>query len=548
MAARFWVGGAGAVWDSTAGTKWATVSNGAGGAAAPTSSDDVTFDNHSNGAGVAVTSTATCRSLTITSGFTQTIGMQNTYLAFDTISVAVSVVLPATLNMSLLQELAFNFSGSGAMTLTTNGLTLGGVKTTGTGTVTLQDNLITRNALTITTGGFNDGGHDVSADSFSSSGTGTRTVTGGSSSTWSFTTNNSVAWDTTTTTGMTFTAPGTVKLVNVGDINPGGLTFLTLWFASGAGTINGSLTINTEFKDSVNTFHHVIVKAGATLSFGSSAVITLGGSAGGDVYWWTSDSSGSFFTVSKASGTLTFDYLELQDSHATGGATWDPGIHSLDDGGNSGWTFAASPQTLTPAKITFSQSFKTPVITTTVGLHPSLFTNTPIFYAAVVAKTDQALTANLFTNTQIFYSPVSGGGNYILLPSLFSNGQTFYAEIVLSAGTLLPSLFTNAQSFKVPVITLFLKPSLMASGTSFFTHSLSIINSLLPALFTNSQSFKNPQIGIHLPFIQPPPPTVVYFTQPKNVFYSPTVRHTAPAGDGNRPMRIINGRATFFRT
>lgn len=40
MANRYWVGG-NANWDATAGTKWATTSGGAGGAAVPTAADDV---------------------------------------------------------------------------------------------------------------------------------------------------------------------------------------------------------------------------------------------------------------------------------------------------------------------------------------------------------------------------------------------------------------------------------------------------------------------------------------------------------------------------
>ena len=44
MANRYWVGGT-ATWDNTAGTKWATISGGAGGSTAPTAADDVFFDN-----------------------------------------------------------------------------------------------------------------------------------------------------------------------------------------------------------------------------------------------------------------------------------------------------------------------------------------------------------------------------------------------------------------------------------------------------------------------------------------------------------------------
>lgn len=53
-----------------------------------------------------------------------------------------------------------------------------------------------------------------------------------------------------------------------------------------------------------------------------------------------SDSGGSWFELSKGSGTVVCDYLSLQDSHAVGGATFLAGSHSTDVSGNSGWIFS----------------------------------------------------------------------------------------------------------------------------------------------------------------------------------------------------------------
>ena len=73
MANRYWVGGT-ANWDATAGTKWATTSGGAGGAAVPTSADDVFFDAASGAVTCTLTGGyfASCLSLTCT-GFTGTL-------------------------------------------------------------------------------------------------------------------------------------------------------------------------------------------------------------------------------------------------------------------------------------------------------------------------------------------------------------------------------------------------------------------------------------------------------------------------------------------
>lgn len=45
-------------------------------------------------------------------------------------------------------------------------------------------------------------------------------------------------------------------------------------------------------------------------------------------------------------------------------------------------------------------------------------------------------------------------------------------------------------------------------------------------------------------YTYPPPLTAVFFHERERI-YPPTVTHASPYGD-NRPMRIINGKATFF--
>jgi hypothetical protein len=50
------------------------------------------------------------------------------------------------------------------------------------------------------------------------------------------------------------------------------------------------------------------------------------------------------FTLSKSSGVVSCDYLNLSNSTATGGATWYAGSNSVDNGGNTGWIFTDRPQ------------------------------------------------------------------------------------------------------------------------------------------------------------------------------------------------------------
>jgi hypothetical protein len=72
MADRYWVGGT-ASWDTTAGTKWATTSGGAGGAAVPTNADDVYIDANSGAVTVTLVGNRAMKTLDFT-GFTGTFG------------------------------------------------------------------------------------------------------------------------------------------------------------------------------------------------------------------------------------------------------------------------------------------------------------------------------------------------------------------------------------------------------------------------------------------------------------------------------------------
>lgn len=50
-------------------------------------------------------------------------------------------------------------------------------------------------------------------------------------------------------------------------------------------------------------------------------------------------------TLSKTSGTIASDYLNLSHSNATGGATWYAGSHSTNTTDNTGWIFTDAPST-----------------------------------------------------------------------------------------------------------------------------------------------------------------------------------------------------------
>lgn len=82
-----------------------------------------------------------------------------------------------------------------------------------------------------------------------------------------------------------------------------------------------------------------------TFEAGSTTIVTdftIQGVAG-NLTTINSSVPGTQFTLSKSSGTVSTDYLIIQDSNATGGATWYAGANSTDAGNNNGWIFASAP-------------------------------------------------------------------------------------------------------------------------------------------------------------------------------------------------------------
>jgi hypothetical protein len=61
------------------------------------------------------------------------------------------------------------------------------------------------------------------------------------------------------------------------------------------------------------------------------------------------------FTLSKAGGIVSSDYLNITNCAAIGGATWYAGTHSVNNGGNTGWIFTAPPATATGNFLVFFQ-------------------------------------------------------------------------------------------------------------------------------------------------------------------------------------------------
>jgi hypothetical protein len=106
---------------------------------------------------------------------------------------------------------------------------------------------------------------------------------------------------------------------------------------TGAVTLTGNNTFNTIS----NSTQPITIDFAA----GSTQTVTnfnVSGTAG-NLVTLQSTTPGSQFTLSKASGTVSRDYLSIKDSAATGGAAWYAGANSTNVSNNTGWTFTAPP-------------------------------------------------------------------------------------------------------------------------------------------------------------------------------------------------------------
>jgi hypothetical protein len=120
-------------------------------------------------------------------------------------------------------------------------------------------------------------------------------------------------------------------------------------FAGGGSTFNCTLTNNGAGALTVTGSNTFTALANGvqptTFSFTAGTTTTLtdwniSGTAGNLVT--INSPTAAQHTLSKASGTVNANYLNISYSNATGGATWNANATSTDSGNNSGWIFGTS--------------------------------------------------------------------------------------------------------------------------------------------------------------------------------------------------------------
>lgn len=215
------------------------------------------------------------------------------------------------------------------------------------GTLTLQDALtLSQNVsgvITLTNGTLDLNGKTCTSTSngtfLTAAGTKNLTFNGGSLVIAGTGTgfNNAAPTGFTTTAG---TGTGSISMTSASakTFAGGGSTFNCALNQGGAGAL--TVTSSNAFNDITNTYS---ATGATTITFTASTTQTVSNftatGALGKILTINSSSAGTQATLSKASGTVNANYLSIQDSNATGGATWNAGANSVNVSNNTGWIF-----------------------------------------------------------------------------------------------------------------------------------------------------------------------------------------------------------------
>jgi hypothetical protein len=317
-------------WSSTA--TWSATSGGAGGSSVPLCQDTAVL-NGSSAVGTYTIDMPRIGPIDAGTGFTRTLAVGLGAEAHGSI----------TLNPGMTLSIANPINFYASATLTTNGLTWINGTDVFFGTLTLGSDWTTsydgRFLGMSSPGAFNDGGFNVTASGASANLNmfAGGTITG--SGTWTIS-------STTATTPWNFS--GTAAM-STATIRLTGNTATDRTFAGAGKTYGALVDTNTSTGKltitGANTFGSITKTAGSacTLALPTSSGITVTGSfavtgAVGKVLTLTGD-------VTKASGTVSCDYMSISSSDAAGGATFYAGANSTDGGSNTGWIFTAPPST-----------------------------------------------------------------------------------------------------------------------------------------------------------------------------------------------------------
>jgi hypothetical protein len=274
---RYWVGGTG-TWNATT-TNWSATSGGAGGASVPTSAMRSYFDSASSATSYTVTIStvpARCGTLTVNGPASGTVTLgsstSNPFFVHDNITFA-ATGLASLFNMSGGIVLSGSTTGK---TYTTNGVTV----TSNTGNPTVDGvgsswtlggaaNFGNNAGLTLKAGSFSTANYSVQLPSMRLTGTGTTSLSLGSSTVTMLGSSNAVNFGTTDAAKANFTFDAGTSLLDIGVNN---LSFLGNGQTFYDVALTGASNINTTSISGDNTFNNLSIVGRSTAGISNRTI------------------------------------------------------------------------------------------------------------------------------------------------------------------------------------------------------------------------------------------------------------------------------------
>lgn len=332
---RYWVGDTGN-WSDT--NHWSASSGGAGGASIPLAQDNVIFDANSITLASQIITTNMSR---LGTNINFSAVTNNPTLSFSSITNSVYGSLTLGSNMIIAGLNTLYFYSRTPFNLINNGRTFTNpinIYALG-GTIIFQDAFNSTNTLTLTHGTLNANNQNITATSFLSSNTTTRTVNMGSG-TWTLT-GISTVWNTLNASNLTFNADTSSIVINNSSVSSktfsgGGKTYYNLRFTN---TGTGALIISGS-----NTFNNLTIDTQPkTVNFVANTTQTINGTfiangSTGSLITSRSGTSGTKWNIIVASTSLS--YVDVKDSAGSGAAApFVCGATCVNSGNNTGWNF-----------------------------------------------------------------------------------------------------------------------------------------------------------------------------------------------------------------
>jgi hypothetical protein len=309
VATRYWVGGT-ATWNAVNTANWAASSGGAGGASAPTASDDVVFDVNSNvGTGnfTVTANGAVCNDITV-SGLDGTMTLATTSLG---LAISGNTAFPATLFQTS-GTVGVTFNATSAKTLNTSGVNITwDVTFNGAGgSWQLLANFPCDRGITLTTGTLDLNGFTLTGPFVAASGSSARTLAFGTGK-FVLTAASGTVWAIATATNLTVTGTPTVELSGSPVSSTRTIAHGSTAGGSEANSVNfkvlggsNSVQLNNSHIRGIDFTGFAGTMANAQVAFYGDVVLSSGMTVTGGGNQWTFAKTTGAQTLSSAGPTL----------------------------------------------------------------------------------------------------------------------------------------------------------------------------------------------------------------------------------------------------